>query len=54
MQWRACPMCRHDTLFSTGAFWRCRDCGYAITESALSVDEGRARSGAAVPAGASD
>lgn len=53
MKWRVCPRCRQQSLYSNGAFWLCGGCGYAITESALSIDEGRARSRATVSAGAS-
>jgi hypothetical protein len=42
MTYRACPRCTGHSLFSTGAFWSCTVCGYAITQSALLLDEGRA------------
>jgi len=50
MQYRSCPRCHNRGLYSNGAFWACRVCGYAITESALSIDEGRARYSAPAPA----
>jgi len=30
-----CPRCRQHRLVSTGAFWACDACGYAITQAAL-------------------
>ncbi|ULA62175.1 MAG: hypothetical protein LZF86_10034 [Nitrospira sp.] len=42
MRYRSCPQCRQHSLYSNGAFWTCGGCGYAVTESALSLDEGRA------------
>jgi len=41
MKIRHCPRCRCHCLFQTGAFWACATCRYAITQSALMVDEGR-------------
>ncbi|SPP65571.1 hypothetical protein [Nitrospira lenta] len=54
MKCRSCPRCHRASLYSNGAFWVCVECGYAITESALSIDEGRGRSRAAASGGASD
>jgi ribosomal protein L37AE/L43A len=34
-----CPRCRRHSLFSTGAFWTCGMCRYAITQTALLVEE---------------
>lgn len=42
MKIRHCPRCQRHCLFQTGAFWACAICHYAITQSALLVDEGRA------------
>jgi hypothetical protein len=49
MKCRSCPRCHRNSLYSTGAFWSCAACGYAITQSALLVDEGRAKRSANVP-----
>jgi len=54
MKCRSCPRCHGTSLYSNGAFWVCVECGYAITESALSIDEGRARYGPTVPSGANN
>lgn len=43
MKHRHCPCCRQDSLYQTGAFWACAGCGYAITQSALLIDETRAQ-----------
>lgn len=45
MTLRRCPCCTRNTLFQTGAYWACGACGYAVTHSALVVDEARAKSG---------
>ena len=45
MRVRSCPYCSQRMLFQTGAFWACANCGYAITQSALLVDEARAKRG---------
>lgn len=37
-----CPRCERETLFQTGAFWACGVCGYAITQSALAIEQNRA------------
>jgi hypothetical protein len=39
MTTRSCPRCDRDGLYQTGAFWNCSNCGYAITQSALIIDE---------------
>jgi ribosomal protein L37AE/L43A len=39
MKTRDCPRCQRHTLFSTGAFWACATCGYAITGAALIIDQ---------------
>lgn len=49
MKFRSCPRCHRNSLYSNGAFWACAVCGYAITESALVVDEGRSRRGPNAP-----
>lgn len=36
-----CLRCRHRTLISTGAFWSCGTCGYAITQTALFAEQDR-------------
>lgn len=38
---RSCPRCEKSTLVSTGAFWACSTCGFAITHAALCFDDGR-------------
>jgi ribosomal protein L37AE/L43A len=42
MTFRSCPRCHRHSLYSNGAFWTCSVCRYAITESALLIDERRA------------
>lgn len=49
MKLRHCPRCRQHCLYQTGAFWACAGCGYAITQSALSVDEARAKQNSRTP-----
>lgn len=51
MKIRHCPRCQRNCLFQTGAFWACAICRYAITQSALIVDEGRRSKSAIVSAG---
>jgi hypothetical protein len=34
-----CPRCRQHSLVPTGGFLSCRQCGYAITASALAVEQ---------------
>lgn len=41
MKFCLCPRCHRESLFQTGAFWACGVCGYAITQSALMIDERR-------------
>lgn len=36
-----CPRCQQEGLYATGAFWRCRACGLAITQQALRVEQAR-------------
>lgn len=43
MKTRACPRCQHNALISTGAFWLCQNCFYAITHAALLFDLTHAR-----------
>ena len=38
-----CPRCRRRSLISTGIFWGCDSCSYAITQAALVVEEKRSR-----------
>jgi ribosomal protein L37AE/L43A len=40
MKIRQCPRCQQQMLISTGAFWTCYACSFAITGQALSVDMG--------------
>ena len=40
MKIRQCPRCQQKMLISTGAFWTCYSCSFAITGQALSVDLG--------------
>ena len=40
-----CPRCRQPRLVSTGAFWSCANCGYAITQAALAVEHSAASTG---------
>jgi hypothetical protein len=40
MKIRQCPRCHQHMLISTGAFWTCYACSFAITGQALSVDLG--------------
>jgi ribosomal protein L37AE/L43A len=40
MKIRQCPRCQQQMLISTGAFWTCYACSFAITGQALSVDLG--------------
>lgn len=35
---RPCPNCRHETLVSNGAFWKCDVCELAVASSALMKD----------------
>jgi ribosomal protein L37AE/L43A len=35
MKIQHCPRCQQRSLISTGAFWACGNCGYAITQAAL-------------------
>lgn len=35
---RPCPTCRHETLVSNGAFWKCDVCELAVASSALMKD----------------
>ncbi len=37
MKIRVCPQCHQQMLMSTGAFWTCYACSFAITGQALSV-----------------
>ncbi len=37
MKIQACPECHQEMLMSTGAFWTCYACSFAITGQALSV-----------------
>ena len=37
MKIRICPECHQNMLISTGAFWTCYACSFAITSQALSV-----------------
>ncbi len=46
MKIRQCPRCQQQMLISTGAFWTCYACSYAITGHALSVDLGHVPDGA--------
>lgn len=34
-----CPRCRHHSLVPTGGFLSCDQCSYAITASALAVEQ---------------
>lgn len=34
-----CPRCQQHSLITTGAFWSCESCRYAITQTALSAEE---------------
>ncbi len=36
-----CLRCNRRSLMSTGAFWSCGTCGYAITQAALLVEQPR-------------
>ncbi|MGH7233419.1 MAG: hypothetical protein ACREJU_18965 [Nitrospiraceae bacterium] len=38
----SCLRCQHRSLVSTGAFWSCGRCGYAITQAALFAESGQA------------
>ena len=38
MKSQDCPRCWQHSLVSTGAFWTCATCAYAITGAALVVD----------------
>jgi ribosomal protein S27AE len=38
MKIQHCPRCQQRSLISTGAFWACGSCGYAITQAALFLD----------------
>ncbi len=40
MKIRQTPRCQQQMLISTGAFWTCYACSFAITGQALSVDLG--------------
>lgn len=37
MKVRVCPECHQNMLMSTGAFWTCYACSFAITSQALSM-----------------
>lgn len=37
MKIRICPECHQNMLISTGAFWTCYACSFAITSQALIV-----------------
>lgn len=39
MKIRCCPRCQQHSLISTGAFWACGSCAYAITQTALFLDQ---------------
>ena len=39
MRLHSCPRCQKGELFSSGAFWQCAHCEYAITSAALSRDQ---------------
>ncbi|HET8671614.1 MAG TPA: hypothetical protein VFM05_13615 [Candidatus Saccharimonadales bacterium] len=52
MKFSHCPQCQRETLFQTGAFWTCGVCRYAITQSALAIDERRSKKSEAPPFGA--
>jgi hypothetical protein len=49
MKLRHCPRCQRHSLFQTGAFWCCGVCSYTITQSALVIDEARAKNNAMPP-----
>lgn len=34
-----CPRCQQHSLVSTGAFWACGVCTYAVTQAALLIDQ---------------
>lgn len=36
-----CLRCNRRSLMSTGAFWSCGTCGYAITQAALLAEQPR-------------
>jgi len=38
MKIHRCARCLQHSLFSTGAFWACGSCGYAITQTALLLE----------------
>lgn len=38
MKIRQCPRCQQQMLISTGAYWTCYACSFAITGQALSLD----------------
>lgn len=40
MKCRSCPRCYYTSFYSSGVFWVCVECGYAVIESALSINEG--------------
>lgn len=46
---RPCPTCRHETLVSNGAFWKCDVCELAVASSALMKDAERPAEGALPP-----
>lgn len=54
MKRRSCPRCRHASFYSNEVFWVCAECGYAMTDRALSIDEDRAGNSRTVSPGASD
>lgn len=37
MKIRMCPECHQDMLLSTGVYWTCYACSFAITSQALNV-----------------
>jgi ribosomal protein L37AE/L43A len=51
MKFSNCPRCHRESLFQTGAFWTCGVCSYAITHSALTIDERRSKNTEGSPSG---
>ena len=51
MKFRHCPRCQRESLFQTSAFWACGVCGYAITQSALLIDDRRSKQADSPPFG---
>lgn len=45
MKIRYCSQCQQQSLVSTGGFWVCAGCGYAITTAALIVEHAVAPAG---------